>query len=187
MQTPTEDSPALRSMIRRRIRTVMDWPAPGIAFRDITPLLGDAQAFRALIGLLAQRYRGARLTAVAGLDARGFIIGSVLAHELNLGFVPIRKKGKLPFQTLEEAYELEYGHAAMQIHSDAVGAGDRVVLVDDLVATGGTMLAGMRLLHRLGAEVLEAAAIVDLPDLGGSSRLTQAGLSFHSVVSFEGH
>jgi len=173
--------------IRQQIRTVPDWPSPGVQFRDITPLLSSPKAFRVLIDQFVHRYFDARPTAIAGLDARGFIIGSVLAYELNIGFVPIRKKGKLPFTTVQESYELEYGSATVEIHTDAVGPQDRVVLIDDLIATGGTMLAGLRLLQRLGAEVIEGAAIVDLPELGGSERIRAAGLPLHTLVSFEGH
>ncbi|HLO94076.1 MAG TPA: adenine phosphoribosyltransferase [Burkholderiaceae bacterium] len=173
--------------IRQQIRTVPDWPSPGVQFRDITPLLSSPKAFRVLIDQFVHRYFDARPTAIAGLDARGFIIGSVLAYELNIGFVPIRKKGKLPFTTVQESYELEYGSATVEIHTDAVGPQDRVVLIDDLIATGGTMMAGLRLLQRLGAQVIEGAAIVDLPELGGSDRIRAAGLPLHTLVSFEGH
>ncbi len=173
--------------IRQQIRTVPDWPSPGVQFRDITPLLSSPKAFRVLIDQFVHRYFDARPTAIAGLDARGFIIGSVLAYELNIGFVPIRKKGKLPFTTVQESYELEYGSATVEIHTDAVGPQDRVVLIDDLIATGGTMLAGLRLLQRLGAEVIEGAAIVDLPELGGSDRIRAAGLPLHTLVRFDGH
>ncbi|WP_434063821.1 adenine phosphoribosyltransferase [Roseateles subflavus] len=173
--------------IRQQIRTVPDWPSPGVQFRDITPLLSSPKAFRVLIDQFVHRYFDARPTAIAGLDARGFIIGSVLAYELNIGFVPIRKKGKLPFTTVQESYELEYGSATVEIHTDAVGPQDRVVLIDDLIATGGTMLAGLRLLQRLGAEVIEGAAIVDLPELGGSDRIRAAGLPLHTLVHFDGH
>jgi adenine phosphoribosyltransferase len=128
-----------------------------------------------------------RPSAIAGLDARGFIIGSVVAYELNIGFVPIRKKGKLPFTTVQESYELEYGSATVEMHTDAVKPGDRVVLIDDLIATGGTMMAGRRLLERLGATVIEGAAIVDLPELGGSARLRDSGLDLFTLVDFEGH
>jgi adenine phosphoribosyltransferase len=124
---------------------------------------------------------------IAGLDARGFIIGSVVAYELNLGFVPIRKKGKLPYATVQESYELEYGSATVEMHTDAVKPGDRVVLIDDLIATGGTMMAGRRLLERLGATVVEGAAIVDLPELGGSARLRDSGLPIFTLVDFSGH
>jgi adenine phosphoribosyltransferase len=178
-------SPA--EVIRRHIRTVPDWPAPGVQFRDITPLLQNPRVFRVLIDAFVHRFFDVRPDAIAGLDARGFIIGSVVAYELNVGFVPIRKKGKLPFTTVEETYELEYGSATVEMHTDAVRPGDRVVLIDDLIATGGTMLAGLRLLERLGARVLEGAAIVDLPELGGSARLRSAGLAVTTLVSYEGH
>ena len=173
--------------IRDHIRTVPDWPAPGVQFRDITPLLQNPKVFRVLIDEFVHRYFDVRPDAIAGLDARGFIIGAVVAYELNVGFVPIRKKGKLPFTTVAESYELEYGSATVELHTDAVKAGDRVVLIDDLIATGGTMMAGKRLLEKLGATVLEGAAIVDLPELGGSARLRDAGLSLFTLVDFAGH
>ena len=159
--TDATQSPA--DYIRHHIRTVPDWPAPGVQFRDITPLLASPRVFRVLIDQFVHHYFDVRPAAIAGLDARGFIIGSVLAYELNVGFVPIRKKGKLPFTTVEETYELDYGSATVDVHTDAVRPGDRVVLIDDLIATGGTMMAGRRLLERLGATVIEGAAIVDLP------------------------
>jgi adenine phosphoribosyltransferase len=180
-------TPSPSDYIRGHIRTVPDWPAPGVQFRDITPLLSSPRVFRVLIDQFVHRYFDTRPAAIAGLDARGFIIGSVLAYELNVGFVPIRKKGKLPFTTVEESYELEYGSAAVEMHTDAVRPGDRVVLIDDLIATGGTMLAGLRLLQRLGAEVIEGAAIVDLPELQGSQRLRAAGLPLFTLVDFDGH
>jgi adenine phosphoribosyltransferase len=173
--------------IRSHIRTVPDWPAPGVQFRDITPLLANPKVFRVLIDEFVHRYFDTRPSCIAGLDARGFIIGAVVAYELNVGFVPIRKKGKLPFTTVEETYELEYGSATVEMHTDAVRPGDRVVLIDDLVATGGTMMAGKTLLERLGAQVIEGAAIVDLPELGGSSRLRAAGLPLFTLVDFDGH
>ena len=173
--------------IRERIRTVPDWPEPGVMFRDITPLLSDPKVFRVLIDQFVHRYFDVRTDLVAGLDARGFIIGAVLAYELGVGFVPIRKKGKLPFTTVEETYELEYGSATVEMHTDAVRPGDRVLLIDDLIATGGTMMAGKRLLERLGATVIEGAAIVDLPELGGSSKLRDAGLPLFTLVDFAGH
>ena len=182
---PSAIAPA--DYIRRHIRTVPDWPAPGIMFRDITPLLANPRVFRVLIDQFVHRYFDVKPTAIAGLDARGFIIGSVVAYELNIGFVPIRKKGKLPFTTVEETYELEYGSATVEMHTDAVQPGDRVVLIDDLIATGGTMMAGKKLLERLGATVLEGAAIVDLPELGGSNKLREAGLPLFTLVNFEGH
>ena len=176
-----------RQTIRRHIRTVPDWPAPGVQFRDITPLLSTPRVFRVLIDEFVHRYFDIKPDAIAGLDARGFIIGSVVAYELNIGFVPIRKKGKLPFTTVQESYELEYGSATVEMHTDAVKPGDRVVLIDDLIATGGTMMAGRRLLERLGATVIEGAAIVDLPELGGSARLRDSGLALFTLVDFEGH
>jgi len=142
-----------------------------------------------LIDTFVHRYMDPALRpdVVAGLDARGFIIGAVLAYELGVGFVPIRKKGKLPFTTVEETYELEYGSATVELHTDAVKAGDRVLLIDDLIATGGTMMAGRKLLEKLGAEVIEGAAIVDLPELGGSQRLKDSGLSLFTLLDFAGH
>ena len=173
--------------IKAHIRTVPDWPEPGVMFRDITPLLANPRVFRVLIDQFVHRYFSPRRDAIAGMDARGFIIGSVVAYELGIGFVPIRKKGKLPFSTVEETYELEYGSATVEIHTDAVRAGQRVVLIDDLIATGGTMLAGKKLLERLGAEIVEGAAIVDLPELGGSRKLRASGLALFTLVDFDGH
>ena len=173
--------------IKSHIRTVPDWPSKGVQFRDITPLLANPRVFRVLIDQFVHRYFDLRPAAIAGLDARGFIIGSVVAYELNIGFVPIRKKGKLPFTTVEETYELEYGSATVEMHTDAVRAGDQIVLIDDLIATGGTMMAGKKLIERLGARVVEGAAIVDLPELGGSERLRAAGLPLYTLVSFAGH
>ena len=174
--------------LRAHIRTVPDWPAPGVQFRDITPLLQDPAVFRVLIDAFVQRYRDAamRPDVVAGLDARGFILGSVVAYQLGVGFVPIRKKGKLPFTTVEETYELEYGSATVELHTDAVKAGDRVLLMDDLIATGGTMMAGKKLLEKLGAHVIEGAAIVDLPELGGSAKLRATGMPLFTLLDFAG-
>ena len=174
------------ALLRQHIRTVPDWPAPGVQFRDITPLLQDPQVFRVLVDAFVQRYRDPALRpdVVAGLDARGFILGAVVAYELNVGFVPIRKKGKLPFTTVQETYELEYGSATVELHTDAVKKGDRVLLIDDLIATGGTMLAGKKLLEKLGATVTEGAAIVDLPELGGSALLRSAGLQLFTLVHY---
>ncbi|HEY3597635.1 MAG TPA: adenine phosphoribosyltransferase [Paraburkholderia sp.] len=173
--------------VKSQIRTVPDWPQPGVQFRDITPLLQRPKTMRVLIELFVQRYIEAKLDYVAGLDARGFIIAPILAYELNLGFIPIRKAGKLPYQRVSESYELEYGTATVEIHEDACKPGDRVVIVDDLIATGGTMMAGKNLLERLGAVVVEGAAIVDLPDLGGSALLRGAGLPLYTVTGFDGH
>ena len=182
-------SPGVNEFLRNHIRIVPDWPAPGVQFRDITPLLQDAKVFRVLIDTFVHRYRESpmRPDVVAGLDARGFILGAVVAYELNVGFVPIRKKGKLPFTTVEETYELEYGSATVELHTDAVKPGDRVLLIDDLIATGGTMMAGKKLLEKLGALVIEGAAIVDLPELGGSAMLRASGLELFTLVRFEGH
>ena len=180
---------SINQYLKAHIRTVPDWPAPGVQFRDITPLLQDAKVFRVLIDAFVHRYMSApmRPDVVAGLDARGFILGAVIAYELNVGFVPIRKKGKLPFTTVEETYELEYGSATVELHTDAVKPGDRVLLIDDLIATGGTMMAGMKLLEKLGAKVIEGAAIVDLPELGGSDKLRGAGLPLFTLLDFAGH
>ena len=180
---------SITKFLRQHIRTVSDWPAPGVEFRDITPLLQDPKVFRVLVDTFVHRYMepSLRPDVVAGLDARGFILGSVVAYELGTGFVPIRKKGKLPFSTFEETYELEYGSATVELHTDAFKAGQKVLLIDDLIATGGTMMAGKRLIERLGAHVLEGAAIVDLPDLGGSNRLRAAGLPLFTLVDYSGH
>jgi len=175
--------------LRAHIRTVPDWPTAGVQFRDITPLLQDAKVFRVLIYAFVHRYMDAtrRPDVVAGLDARGFILGAVVAYELNVGFVPIRKKGKLPFTTVEETYELEYGSATVELHTDAVKPGHQVLLIDDLIATGGTMMAGKKLLERLGAHVMEGAAIVDLPELGGSDKLRATGMPLFTLLDFSGH
>lgn len=170
--------------VRQSIRSVPDWPKPGVVFRDITPVLQDPRTFRVLVDLFVYRYMRQRLDLVAGIDARGFILGAVLAYELNLGFVPVRKKGKLPYRTLAEDYVLEYGNATVEMHADAVKPGQRVLLIDDLIATGGTMLAATKLLQRLGANVVEAACIIDLPDLGGSAAVTETGLPVYSVCHF---
>ncbi|MES2509081.1 MAG: adenine phosphoribosyltransferase [Pseudomonadota bacterium] len=180
---------AISTYLKSHIRTVPDWPAPGVQFRDITPLLQNPKVFRVLIDAFVHRYMDPALRpdVVAGLDARGFILGAVVAYELNVGFVPIRKKGKLPFTTVQETYELEYGNATVELHTDAVKPGERVLLIDDLIATGGTMMAGKKLLEKLGAVVTEGAAIVDLPELGGSRKIEAAGLPLFTLVDFEGH
>jgi adenine phosphoribosyltransferase len=172
-------------LIRRTIRSVPDWPKPGVTFRDITPVLQDPRAFRVLIDLFVYRYMGQRLELIAGIDARGFIVGSVLAYELNLGFVPVRKRGKLPYCTVAEEYVLEYGNAAVEMHTDSVRPGQRVLLVDDLLATGGTMLAAIKLLQRLGSDVVEAATIIHLPQLGGSAKVAATGIPLYSVCQFD--
>ncbi len=170
--------------VRDAIRSVPDWPKPGVTFRDITPVLQDPRSFRVLIDMFVYRYMRQRLDLVAGVDARGFILGSVLAYELNLGFVPVRKKGKLPYRTVAEEYSLEYGNAAVEMHTDAVRPGQRVLLIDDLIATGGTMMAASKLLQRLGANVHEAAAIIELPELGGAQNMRDSGVPVYTVCSF---
>ena len=157
-----------KDLVRGLIRTVPDWPKPGVMFRDITPMMQDPRAFRALIDMFVYRHMRNRLDAVVGIDARGFIFGSALAYALNVGFVPVRKAGKLPFKTVAQPYSLEYGEATVEVHQDAIKPGQRVLLVDDLVATGGTMLAAIKLLQQLGGNVAEAAAVVNLPALGAN-------------------
>lgn len=167
-----------------RVRTVSDWPEPGVQFRDITPLLRDGTAFRALIDTFAVRYATAHIDAIAGIDARGFIIGAALAYRLGCGFIPVRKAGKLPFDTMGESYSLEYGEATVEVHADAAEAGEHVLIVDDLIATGGTILAAAKLMQRLGAKIVEAAVIIDLPDLGGSERLLATGVPWFALLKY---
>lgn len=180
------DTASLQSELLNTIRTVPNWPKPGVHFRDITTLFQSPNLWAEVITHFAERYRGQKLDAIAGMEARGFIFGATLAHELHLPFIPIRKKGKLPYRTLSEDYELEYGTASVEIHTDACGSGDRVLLVDDLIATGGTLLAGQKLLQRIGAEVIEAAVIIDLPELGGSEKCRARGLPVYSLIHFDG-
>ncbi|MEO8410826.1 MAG: adenine phosphoribosyltransferase [Propionivibrio sp.] len=169
---------------RERIRTIPDWPEPGVQFRDITPLLRDGEAFRALIDAFAERYAAAQIDAIAGIDARGFIIGAALAYRLGCGFIPVRKAGKLPFATMCESYSLEYGESTVEVHTDAAEAGDHVLVVDDLIATGGTILAAAKLMQRLGARIVEAAVVIDLPALGGSARLHAAGVPGFALLCY---
>lgn len=175
-----------KEYIKSAIRTVPDWPQKGVMFRDITTIFQDAKATRAFLDALIHRYMGQNLKFVAGLDARGFLIGVTVAYGLNLPFVPIRKKGKLPWKTITREYNLEYGKESIQVHVDACKPGDRCIIVDDLIATGGTMLAAVDLLTELGAEIVEIAAIVDLPDLGGSKKLREKGLDVFTICEFEG-
>ena len=168
----------------RRIRTIPDWPEPGVQFRDITPLLRDGKAFHALIDVLALRYADASIDAVAGIEARGFIIGAALAYRLGCGFIPVRKAGKLPFSTVSESYLLEYGEASVEVHTDAAQAGTHVLIVDDLMATGGTLMAAVRLMQRLGATIVEAAVVIDLPALGGSARLREAEVPLFALLNY---
>lgn len=177
----------LQSRLRQLIRTVPDWPKPGIQFRDLTPVFQDAACWRAVVRFFADRYQGEDVDAVAGIEARGFLLGSVLAHELGVAFIPIRKAGKLPHRTFAEDYALEYGNATLEVHADGCQPGERVVLVDDLIATGGTLLAAFSLLEQLGAQVHEAAAIIDLPELGGSARCRERGLPVCTLIDFAGH
>lgn len=169
-----------------KMRKIPDWPEKGILFHDITPILQSPQYFRLLVDLLVYRYMDQKIDAVAGLDARGFIIGAALAYQLNVGFVPIRKKGKLPFKTVSQKYALEYGEATVEIHTDALQPGARMLLVDDLVATGGTMLAGAELIRRLGGNVVEAAAILEFTDLPGGQRIRDAGVPLFTLYQNEG-
>ncbi|MCS7205011.1 MAG: adenine phosphoribosyltransferase [Leptospiraceae bacterium] len=174
--------------IKTKIRTIPNWPKEGVMFRDITPLFQDPKALRGFMDAFVQRYIDKKIDVVAGIDARGFLIGVGIAYALNVSFVPIRKKGKLPWKTISQEYELEYGKEEIEIHIDACKKGDRVVIIDDLIATGGTMLAGIELIRRLGGEVVEVAAIVDLPDLGGSKKIQeQAKVPVFTICEFEGH
>ncbi len=168
------------------IRTIPDYPKPGIMFRDITTLLTDARGFRRAVDEMVQPVAGGKIDKVAGVEARGFILGGAIAHQLSVGFVPVRKKGKLPFETLSESYALEYGVDEVEIHIDAVERGERVVLVDDLIATGGTAVAAVNLLEKAGAEVALCSFVVDLPDLGGSEKLRARGMNVVTLVAFDG-
>ncbi|MCB1327976.1 MAG: adenine phosphoribosyltransferase [Maritimibacter sp.] len=172
--------------VKDYIRTIVDFPHEGILFRDVTTLFSDPRGFRMCIDQLLHPYAGERIDKVVGLEARGFIIGGAIAHQLSLGFVPIRKKGKLPGATLSEAYALEYGEAVMEIHDDAIKPGEKVLVVDDLLATGGTAAAGIKLIERLGGEIVGCAFIVDLPELGGRKVLEKLGMDVHVLCEFEG-
>ncbi|MDP5307632.1 adenine phosphoribosyltransferase [Paracoccus spongiarum] len=172
--------------VRDYIRTIADFPHEGIMFRDVTTLFADPRGFRMAIDQLLHPYAGIAIDKVAGLEARGFILGGAVAHQLSTGFVPVRKKGKLPGTVISEAYQLEYGEAVMELHDDAIVPGERVLIVDDLLATGGTAEAGIRLCRRLGAEVIGCAFVIDLPDLGGRARLEALGMPVHVLTAFEG-
>ena len=175
------------TMLTDAIRTIPDYPKPGILFRDITTLLGDAAAFRQAIDGLATPFAAARIDKVVGIEARGFILGGAVACQLGAGFVPIRKKGKLPHTTVRIAYSLEYGIDEMEMHRDAIGAGQRVLLIDDLIATGGTAVAASKLLRSLSADIVAAAFVIDLPDLGGAAALRELGVPVTTLVQFPGH
>ncbi|WP_375458652.1 adenine phosphoribosyltransferase [uncultured Enterovirga sp.] len=173
--------------LRDIVRTIPDYPKPGIMFRDITTLLGDAGAFRRAVDELVQPFAGGKADKVAGIEARGFILGGAVAHQLSAGFVPIRKKGKLPHTTVQVSYLLEYGEDVIEMHADALVRGERVILVDDLIATGGTAGAAIKLLRQIGAEIVAACFVIDLPELGGADKLRADGVEVRSLISFEGH
>jgi adenine phosphoribosyltransferase len=172
---------------RSVIRSIPDYPKPGITFRDITTLLGDPRAFCHAVDDLVGPYAGEAPDKVAGIEARGFILGGAVAHQLSAGFIPIRKKGKLPHTTVRLAYSLEYGLDEIEMHTDAIGQGERVLLVDDLIATGGTAIAAVQLLRQVGADVIGACFVIDLPELGGSTKLRELDVDVRTLVSFEGH
>ena len=172
--------------IKNKIRTIPHWPKKGIMFRDITSLLKDKNGYNHMIEMLAERYKEMHIDIVAGIESRGFITGSVLAHRLGVGFVPIRKPGKLPGETISEEYELEYGRDKIEIHKDAINPGDKVLLIDDLIATGGTALAAAKLVQKLGGKIVECSFIIDLPDIGGKKKLENAGYKVFNLVEFEG-
>lgn len=173
--------------LRAAIRTIPDYPKPGIQFRDITTLLADARAFRQAVDALVQPFTGLKIDKVAGIEARGFILGGAVAHQLSAGFVPLRKRGKLPHLTRAVEYALEYGSDTLEVHLDGFQAGERIMLVDDLIATGGTALAAVDLLRQGGADIVAAAFVVDLPDLGGAAKLAAAGVPVSTLVEFSGH
>jgi adenine phosphoribosyltransferase len=178
---------AFEQDLKEAVRTIADYPKPGILFRDITTLLGDARAFRRAVDELVQPWAGSKIDKVAGIEARGFIIGGAVAHQVSAGFVPIRKKGKLPHTTVRIVYSLEYGLDEMEMHADAILPGQRVILVDDLIATGGTAEAAVKLLRQIGADVVAACFIIDLPDLGGAAKLRAMDVPVRTLMSFDGH
>ncbi|ABA05866.1 adenine phosphoribosyltransferase [Nitrobacter winogradskyi Nb-255] len=173
--------------LQASVRTIPDYPKPGVMFRDITTLLGDARAFRRAVDQLVHPWAGSKIDKVAGIEARGFILGGAVAHQVSAGFVPIRKKGKLPHQTVRMAYALEYGTDEMEMHVDAIARGERVILVDDLIATGGTAEGAVKLLRQIGADVVAACFIIDLPDLGGAAKLRAMDVPVRTLMAFEGH
>ena len=176
----------MNKTVKDYIRTIADFPHAGILYRDVTTLFADARGFRMAIDQLLTPYAGLRIDKVAGLEARGFILGGAVAHQLSTGFVPIRKQGKLPGRTVSQSYTLEYGEAVVEVHVDALQPGEKVLLVDDLLATGGTAEAGIRLIERLGGQIIGCAFVVDLPDLGGRKRLESMGMEVHALCAFEG-
>ena len=174
------------STVRDYIRTIPDFPHEGIMFRDVTTLFADPRGFRMAVDQLLHPYAGARIDKVVGLEARGFILGGAVAHQLSVGFVPVRKAGKLPGRVISQAYELEYGSAEVALHDDAIAPGEKILVVDDLLATGGTAEAGIKLIERLGGEIISCAFIVDLPELGGRKKLEAMGMDVHTICEFEG-
>ncbi len=178
---------SLEQSLLDAIRTIPDYPKPGILFRDITTLLGNARAFRRAIDELVHPYAGEGVSKIAGIEARGFILGGAMAHQLSAGFVPIRKKGKLPHSTVRVAYSLEYGVDEMEMHTDAVKPGEKVILVDDLIATGGTAEGATKLLKQMGADIVAACFVIDLPDLGGRKKLEALGVDVRTLIAFDGH
>lgn len=177
-------TPQQRTFLQESVRTIPDYPKPGIQFRDITTLLRDSRAFGIAIDALAETWGEGRIDKVAGIEARGFILGGAVAHRLQAGFIPIRKRGKLPHETVRVAYSLEYGVDEMEMHRDAVRAGERVLLIDDLIATGGTATAAAQLLTSAGARVMAASFVIDLPELGGAAKLRAAGVDVRSLLTF---
>jgi adenine phosphoribosyltransferase len=175
------------SDLKSLIRAIPDYPKPGIMFRDITTLLADAQGFKAAIAQLAEPFRTVPVDAVAGIEARGFILGGAVADRLGCGFIPIRKKGKLPWKTIGQEYALEYGTDRIEIHEDAVKEGERVLIIDDLIATGGTAIAAAKLIRHVKGTIVGAAFVIDLPELGGVEALRTAGVESHCLMAFEGH
>ena len=179
--------PTALQELKASIRTIPDYPRAGVQFRDITTLFGNARMFRRTVDELVHPWTGSKVDRVAGIEARGFILGGAIAHQLAAGFVPIRKKGKLPHETVRVAYSLEYGLDEIEMHRDGVARGERIILVDDLIATGGTAEAAVKLLRSLGAQILAACFVIDLPDLGGRRRLEALGVPVRTLVGFEGH
>lgn len=173
--------------LKSLIRTIPDYPKPGILFRDVTTLMADAQGFKAAIARLAEPYRTEPIDLVAGIEARGFITAGAIADRLGCGFVPVRKKGKLPWKTIRQEYALEYGIDILEMHEDSLARGRRVLIVDDLIATGGTAEAAAKLIRQLGGEIIGAAFLVDLPELGGAAKLERMGIKVHALMTFEGH
>ena len=173
--------------LKDAIRTVPDYPKPGVMFRDITTLLGNPRALRVAIDRLVEPYVGAGIDKSAGIEARGFVLGGAVAHQLSVGFAPVRKKGKLPWRTLRQEYQLEYGVDSVEMHEDALAPGEKVLIIDDLIATGGTALAAVKLIEGLGATVVGASFVIDLPDLGGMQKLRDLGLRTEALCAFEGH